>query len=108
MSDHKEYSKSALIDAVCDKHLDIDPRVIRLVIDSTLDTLKTAINVEERVEIAGFGVFGVQERAARAGTMPEGMINSEGVEYSRAVDFTVEFTPSQDFYDQINEREAEG
>ena len=106
MSDLKEYSKSALIDAVCDSHPGIDHRVVKLIVDSAFNALKMAINIEERVELPGFGVFHVRERAAEAGVMPEGMHNSAGVEFSRPVDFTVEFEPSTDFVELLNEAEA--
>lgn len=106
MTDIKEYSKSALIDAVCDQHPDIDHRVIKLIVGSAFNALKTAINIEERVELHGFGVFHVRERAAEQGTMPEGMKHSAGVEFSRPKDYTVEFEPSEDFYELLNEAEA--
>jgi nucleoid DNA-binding protein len=106
MTEQKEYSKSTLIDAVCDLHPDIDHRVVKLIVDSAFNALKTAINIEERVELHGFGVFHVRERAAEEGVMPEGMHNSAGVEFSRPKDYTVEFEPSEDFYALLNEAEA--
>ena len=102
-----EYNKTELVAALDALLPNISTEDIDEVVIAMLTELRRAIIVEERVELHGFGVFTVKERSREKGTMPAGMINSAGVEYDRAADYTAEFTPSESFYDELNEDETE-
>lgn len=102
-----EYNKTELIQALDARFLDIDTETIVTIVDGVFDELKNAIVVEDRVEIKDFGTFTVKKRSAEAGTMPAGMKNSAGIEYSRETDYVAEFFPAPVFYDLLNEDETE-
>jgi nucleoid DNA-binding protein len=62
-------TKSDLIEAVA-KELGVGENDARVVVDTFLDGLVGALGRAERVELRGFGTFGVRRRRPRVGRNP--------------------------------------
>lgn len=63
-------NKDQLLEAVCAK-TGSSKKGAGEALDATVDAIITAMKKGEKVAIAGFGVFSVNKRAARAGVNPK-------------------------------------
>ncbi|SRR5579875_116775 len=64
-------TKSALVDELLARRAQLSRRQAELVVDTIFETLSKALAAGRRVEIRGFGVFGVKERGPRQGRNPK-------------------------------------
>jgi DNA-binding protein HU-beta len=62
-------NKSELVEAIA-KSADISKASAGRALDAALDAIKTALKKGDEVSLVGFGLFCVDERAARAGRNP--------------------------------------
>lgn len=63
-------NKKALIDAVV-KKTDLSKSKAEEFINITLDSIKTIVKKEGKLQLVGFGTFKVKKRAARMGRNPQ-------------------------------------
>ena len=65
------FTKSHLVQAICDKHKNLTKNqakhVVHCIFESIIDCLKN----KKRVEIRGFGSFGLKKYSARLGKNPQ-------------------------------------
>lgn len=69
----------------------------KVAVDSVLQNIKDLATSEGRLQVAGFGIFNVSERAARDGVNPQ-----TGAKIKIAATKVVGMKPAQAFKDQIN------
>jgi integration host factor subunit beta len=62
--------KSQLVQKISRQHPTLYERDVEKVINAVLDTIANGLRGRDRVELRGFGVFHVSERAARTGRNP--------------------------------------
>ncbi|MBN1209435.1 MAG: integration host factor subunit beta [Myxococcaceae bacterium] len=64
-------TKSQLIDCIAAKAPHIPPRRIEALVNAVFDQMTQALKEGERIELRGFGCFGVKSRPARLGRNPK-------------------------------------
>ena len=64
-------TKSQLIDRISEKLPTANRREVELIVNTVFDSMVEALRTEERIEIRGFGSFGVKMRDARDGRNPK-------------------------------------
>lgn len=52
------------------ENTDLTKKEVEMVFDAVIDTFKTALANEEKIQLVGFGTFGISERSARQGRNP--------------------------------------
>jgi integration host factor subunit beta len=63
--------KSELVQKLAKENLHLYPRDLEKVVNAILDTISDALARGDRVELRGFGTFGVKNRGARTGRNPK-------------------------------------
>jgi integration host factor subunit beta len=62
-------TKSELVDTVAE-NADITKKRAKLIVDTMLDTMKDALDDDDRIELRGFGSFSIREYDAREARNP--------------------------------------
>ena len=52
------------------ENTDLTKKEVETVFDAVIDTFKTTLANEEKIQLVGFGTFAISERAARQGRNP--------------------------------------
>ena len=52
------------------ENTDLTKKEVEMVFDAVIDTFKTTLANEEKIQLVGFGTFAISERAARQGRNP--------------------------------------
>jgi len=81
-------TKSQLVDRICERAPTVPRREVERIVNGVFETMTDALRREERIEVRGFGSFGVKIRKARRARNPRA---GESVEVPRRVQpfFTV-------------------
>lgn len=66
-------------------------------VDAFVDVVKEAVAKDEKVQLIGFGTFGLKKREARQGVNPQ-----SGQKITIAAKNVVKFTPGAEFSDKVN------
>ena len=64
-------TKSQLIERLAEKAPHVHPRQIEAIVNAVFDQMAQALKAEGRIELRGFGCFGVRSRPARLGRNPK-------------------------------------
>ncbi len=64
-------TKSQLIECIAEKAPHVHPRRIEAIVNAFFEQLTQALKAGERIELRGFGCFGVKSRPARIGRNPK-------------------------------------
>jgi integration host factor subunit beta len=89
--------KSELIERIAAENPHLYHRDVEKIVNAILGTITTALAQGDRVELRGFGVFGVKTREARTGRNPR---NGSEVPVSEKVFPT--FKTSRDMHRRLN------
>lgn len=52
------------------ENTDLTKKEVEMVFDAVIDTFKATLANEEKIQLVGFGTFGISERSARQGRNP--------------------------------------
>ena len=74
--------KSELIQKIADKNPHLFQRDVELVVNTIFDEIITALSVQNRVELRGFGAFSTKVRKPRTGRNPK---TGESVEVEQKI-----------------------
>ena len=66
----KSLTKSELIQKVSEQTPHLHQREVERIVSTVFDEITSALSRKERVELRGFGAFGVKQRKARTGRNP--------------------------------------
>ena len=90
-------TKSQLIERIAERAPHVPRREVEAIVNAVFEQLAGALLAERRVELRGFGVFGVRVREAHAGRNPK---TGESVQVpARRNAF---FTPGKELRDRLN------
>ena len=89
--------KSELIERIAAENPHLYQRDVEKIVNAILDTITAGLARGDRVELRGFGVFGVKTRSARTGRNPR---NGSEVPVSEKVAPT--FKTSRDMHRRLN------
>jgi len=90
-------TKSQLIERIAERAPHVPRREVEAIVNAVFEQLAEALKAERRVELRGFGVFGVRVREAHAGRNPK---TGESVQVpARRNAF---FTPGKELRDRLN------
>jgi len=64
-------TKSELIQTLSDRHTPLKPKDAELAVKAMLDAMAEALAKGQRIEIRGFGSFGLKHRPPRTGRNPK-------------------------------------
>jgi integration host factor subunit beta len=92
--------KSELIERIAAENPHLYQRDVEKIVNAILDTITAGLAQGDRVELRGFGVFGVKTRGARTGRNPR---NGSEVPVSEKVVPT--FKTSRDMHRRLNPAE---
>ena len=71
MSQRKIFTKSDLIEVVCKSYKNLTHAQAKRIVQCVFDSISTAMTNKKRVEIRGFGTFGLKSYDARLGKNPQ-------------------------------------
>lgn len=90
-------TKSQLIDRIAERAPQVPRRDVEAIVNAVFEQMTEALKAERRIELRGFGVFGVRVREAHAGRNPK---TGESVQVpARRNAF---FTPGKELRDRLN------
>jgi integration host factor subunit beta len=90
-------TKSQLIDRIAERAPHVPRRDVEAIVNAVFEQMTDALKAERRIELRGFGVFGVRVREAHAGRNPK---TGESVQVpARRNAF---FTPGKELRDRLN------
>ena len=90
-------TKSQLIERIAERAPHVPRREVEAIVNAVFEQLAEALKAERRIELRGFGVFGVRVREAHAGRNPK---TGESVQVpARRNAF---FTPGKELRDRLN------
>ncbi len=90
-------TKSQLIERIAERAPHVPRREVEAIVNAVFEQLAEALQAERRIELRGFGVFGVRVREAHAGRNPK---TGESVQVpARRNAF---FTPGKELRDRLN------
>jgi len=92
--------KSELIERIAAENPHLYQRDVAKIVNAILDTITTALARGDRVELRGFGVFGVRTRDARTGRNPR-----DGTEVPVSEKVVPTFKTSRDMHRRLNPAE---
>jgi integration host factor subunit beta len=92
--------KSELIERIAAENPHLYHRDVAKIVNAILDTITTALARGDRVELRGFGVFGVRTRDARTGRNPR-----DGTEVPVSEKVVPTFKTSRDMHRRLNPAE---
>jgi integration host factor subunit beta len=92
--------KSELIERIAAENPHLYQRDVEKIVNAILDTITTALAQGDRVELRGFGMFGVKTRDARTGRNPR-----NGAEVSVSEKVFPTFKTSRDMHRRLNPAE---
>jgi integration host factor subunit beta len=92
--------KSELIERIAAENPHLYQRDVEKIVNAILDTITTALARGDRVELRGFGVFGVRTRDARTGRNPR-----DGTEVPVSEQVVPTFKTSRDMHRRLNPAE---
>jgi integration host factor subunit beta len=64
-------TKSQLIECIAEKAPQVDPRQLEAIVNAVFERMTQALKAGERIELRGFGCFGVKSRPARIARNPK-------------------------------------
>jgi integration host factor subunit beta len=90
-------TKSQLIERIAERAPHVPRREVEAIVNAVFEQMAEALKAERRIELRGFGVFGVRVREAHAGRNPK---TGETVQVpARRNAF---FTPGKELRDRLN------
>ena len=92
--------KSELIERIAEQNPHLYQRDVEKIVNAILDTITTALAQGDRVELRGFGVFGVKTRGARTGRNPR-----DGTKVAVSDKVVPTFKTSRDMHRRLNPAE---
>jgi integration host factor subunit beta len=92
--------KSELIERIAAENPHLYQRDVEKIVNAILDTITTALAQGDRVELRGFGVFGVKTREARTGRNPR-----DGTTVAVSEKVVPTFKTSRDMHHRLNPAE---
>jgi integration host factor subunit beta len=92
--------KSELIERIAAENPHLYHRDVAKIVNAILDTITTALARGDRVELRGFGVFGVRTRDARTGRNPR-----DGTEVPVSEKVVPTFKTSREMHRRLNPAE---
>ncbi len=95
-------TKSQLIERISERAPHVPRREVEAIVNAVFEQMAEALKAERRIELRGFGVFGVRVREAHPGRNPK---TGEAVQVpARRNAF---FTPGKELRDRLNPPGAE-
>lgn len=92
-------TKKELVKVIADKYTEFTQKEVGAIIDTFLDEIKSEVSKGEKIAIPKFGIFELNERAARECRNP-----STGERMMVAACKVPKFKPAKDFKDSVNQR----
>lgn len=90
-------TKSQLIECIAEKAPHVHPRRIEAIVNAVFEQMARALREGKRIELRGFGIFGLKSRRARLGRNPK-----TGAPVSLPLRLGVSFAAGKELRERIN------